>query len=117
MATIPGIEEIRSFSRFGLSVVSIVFNDNVDVYWARQQVNERLSQAQQQIPEGMRLHVFSDLHLEFGACVFPPAVRDGGLADLVLLAGDIHTDRRAPLWAAETFAAPVGFAERHLRGT
>jgi|AraplaMF_Col_mMF_1032025.scaffolds.fasta_scaffold00054_100 predicted phosphodiesterase len=55
----------------------------------------------------MRLHVFSDLHLEFGACVFPPAVRDGGLADLVLLAGDIHTDRRAPLWAAETFAAPV----------
>src|SRR6187455_594854 len=39
MATIPGKEEIRSFSRFGLSVVTIVFRENIDVYWARQQVN------------------------------------------------------------------------------
>src|ERR1043165_9453715 len=49
---IPGLKEIRSFSRFGLSVVTIVFNDNVDVYWARQQVTERLQQAQEQIPKG-----------------------------------------------------------------
>lgn len=53
MATIPDIEEIRSFSRFGLSVVTIVFHDNVDVYWARQQVNERLSMAASQIPPGV----------------------------------------------------------------
>ena len=53
MATIPGIEEIRSFSRFGLSVVTIVFNDKVDVYWARQQVNERLTVSARQIPEGI----------------------------------------------------------------
>lgn len=53
MATIPRLEEIRSFSRFGLSVVTIVFKEDVDVYWARQQVNERLSQAQSQIPEGI----------------------------------------------------------------
>ncbi|HEU5292045.1 MAG TPA: CusA/CzcA family heavy metal efflux RND transporter [Cyclobacteriaceae bacterium] len=53
MATIPDIEEIRSFSRFGLSVVTIVFHDNVDVYWARQQVNERLTQAANQIPPGV----------------------------------------------------------------
>ena len=53
MATIPGIEEIRSFSRFGLSVVTIVFKDNIDVYWARQQVNERLAEAKGQIPDGM----------------------------------------------------------------
>lgn len=53
MATIPQIEEIRSFSRFGLSVVTIVFEENVDVYWARQQVNERLAEAQGQIPEGV----------------------------------------------------------------
>lgn len=52
MATIPDIEEIRSFSRFGLSVVTIVFHDNVDVYWARQQVNERLTLAARQIPPG-----------------------------------------------------------------
>lgn len=49
MATIPQIDEIRSFSRFGLSVVTIVFEENVDVYWARQQVNERLADAQSRI--------------------------------------------------------------------
>ncbi|MFM2208054.1 MAG: hypothetical protein RL213_2029 [Bacteroidota bacterium] len=49
---IPGLKSIRSFSRFGLSVVTIVFNDDIDVYWARQQVNERLQQVQQEIPEG-----------------------------------------------------------------
>ena len=53
MATIPGIEEIRSFSRFGLSVVTIVFSDASDVYWARQQVSERLADAQKQIPPGV----------------------------------------------------------------
>lgn len=53
MATIPQIEEIRSFSRFGLSVVTIVFEEDVDVYWARSQVNERLADAQSQIPEGI----------------------------------------------------------------
>ncbi|MBI1286268.1 MAG: CusA/CzcA family heavy metal efflux RND transporter [Flavobacteriales bacterium] len=53
MATIPGIEEVRSFSRFGLSVVTIVFEEDVDVYWARQQVNERLTEAKAQIPQGI----------------------------------------------------------------
>lgn len=53
MATIPGTEEIRSISRFGLSVVTIVFKDNVDVYWARQQVSERLQTAVEQIPPGV----------------------------------------------------------------
>jgi cobalt-zinc-cadmium resistance protein CzcA len=52
MATIPGIEEIRSFSRFGLSVVTVVFNEDTDIYWARQQVSERLSEAKNQIPAG-----------------------------------------------------------------
>lgn len=53
MATIPDIKEIRSFSRFGLSVVTIVLHDKVDVYWARQQVNERLGIAANQIPPGV----------------------------------------------------------------
>lgn len=52
MATIPRITEMRSFSRFGLSVVTIVFTDETDVYWARQQVNERLAQAKAAIPSG-----------------------------------------------------------------
>lgn len=50
MATVPGIIEIRSFSRFGLSVVTVVFSDDTDVYWARQQIGERLSIAQKLIP-------------------------------------------------------------------
>ena len=53
MASIPNIHEIRSFSRFGLSLVTIVFKEHVDVYWARQQINERLSLAAKQIPEGI----------------------------------------------------------------
>ncbi|MBC5773679.1 CusA/CzcA family heavy metal efflux RND transporter [Pontibacter sp. KCTC 32443] len=52
-SNIPGIKEIRSFSRFGLSLVTIVFKEGVDVYWARQQVAERLQTVQQQIPEGV----------------------------------------------------------------
>ncbi len=51
MATIPGIEEIRSLSRFGLSVVTIVFKEDIDIYWARQQVNERLVAAKTLIPQ------------------------------------------------------------------
>lgn len=53
MSTIPGKEEIRSFSRFGLSVVTVIFKDNIDVYWARQQVSERLAEAKTEIPAGM----------------------------------------------------------------
>ena len=52
-SNIPGLKEIRSFSRFGLSVVTIVFDDDVDVYWARQQVTERLKSVQDQIPKGL----------------------------------------------------------------
>lgn len=49
-SNISGLKEIRSFSRFGLSLVTIVFNDDVDIYWARQQVAEKLQQIQSQIP-------------------------------------------------------------------
>jgi len=52
-SNISGLHEIRSFSRFGLSLVTIVFDDDVDIYWARQQVTERLQQVQSEIPEGV----------------------------------------------------------------
>jgi Icc-related predicted phosphoesterase len=55
----------------------------------------------------MRVHAFSDLHLEFAPIEFPAAVRDGALADLVLLAGDIDVKRRAVPWAAATFKQPT----------
>lgn len=53
MATIPKLEEVRSISRFGLSVVTLVFEEDVDLYWARQQVNERLSLVRSHIPTGL----------------------------------------------------------------
>jgi cobalt-zinc-cadmium resistance protein CzcA len=49
-SSIPGILEIRSISRFGLSVVTIVFGDETDIYWARQQVSEKLVRVRDEIP-------------------------------------------------------------------
>jgi cobalt-zinc-cadmium resistance protein CzcA len=53
MATIPDVIEMRSISRLGLSVVTIVFRDHVDIYKARQQISERLAEAETNIPEGV----------------------------------------------------------------
>jgi len=53
VANIPDIIELRSISRLGLSVVTVVFKDNVDVYWARQQLSERLKEAEECIPPGL----------------------------------------------------------------
>jgi heavy metal efflux system protein len=50
---IAGLKEMRSFSRFGLSLVTIVFDDATDIYWARQQVSERLQKVQSEIPQGI----------------------------------------------------------------
>ena len=46
LSNIPKLKESRSMSRFGLSLITVVFEDGVDVYWARQQVTERLQQVE-----------------------------------------------------------------------
>lgn len=53
IANLPDLEEIRSISRFGLSVVTVVFDDKVDIYFARQLINEKLKEATDQIPKGI----------------------------------------------------------------
>jgi len=53
VANIPDIIELRSISRLGLSVITIVFKDDVDLYWARQQLSERLKEAEEVIPSGL----------------------------------------------------------------
>ncbi len=53
IANIPDIIELRSISRLGLSVVTVVFKDDVDIYWARQQLGERLKEAEDVIPAGL----------------------------------------------------------------
>ncbi len=63
---IPGLIELRSFSRFGLSVVTIVFDETTDIYWARQQVTERLQQAQEQIPKGFGTPVLAPVTTGLG---------------------------------------------------
>ncbi len=52
MFGLPNLEEVRSLSKFGLSQVTVVFEDGTDIYFARQQVQERLQEAREQIPEG-----------------------------------------------------------------
>ena len=51
MNGIPRIKEIRSFSQFGISGVTVIFEEGTDIYWARQQVGERLALARADIPE------------------------------------------------------------------
>jgi heavy metal efflux system protein len=53
MGGIPGVEQVRSLSQFGLSQVNVVFRDDKDVYFARQLVNERLSGVKDQLPDGV----------------------------------------------------------------
>ena len=52
MNGLPGVENIRSVSNFGLSVVNVYFEDGMDIYFCRQLVGERLQEARNQIPEG-----------------------------------------------------------------
>jgi cobalt-zinc-cadmium resistance protein CzcA len=53
MYALPNVKEVRSISKVGLSVVTVVFKNNVDIYFARQQVFERIQAAREKIPLGM----------------------------------------------------------------
>jgi len=53
MYALPDVEEVRSISKTGLSVVTVVFKEGTDIYFARQLVFERLQDAREQIPEGV----------------------------------------------------------------
>lgn len=53
MSGLPGIESVQSVSKYGLSYVAIYFKDNVDPYFARRLVMERMPQVREAIPEGM----------------------------------------------------------------
>ena len=53
LAGLPGLDYTRSISRYGLSQVTVVFKDGTDLYFARQQVAERLQQVKAQLPDGL----------------------------------------------------------------
>ena len=55
MRGLPKIKQMRSVTKFGLSLVTIVFEDNVDIYFARQLVFERLAEARENVPKGVEV--------------------------------------------------------------
>jgi cobalt-zinc-cadmium resistance protein CzcA len=55
MRGLPDLEQMRSVTKFGLSIVTIVFKDNVDIYFARQLVFERLADAREKVPKGVEV--------------------------------------------------------------
>lgn len=54
MMGIPGLKDMRSISKFGLSQVTLIFEDGTDIYWARQQVSEKLQIATGALPTGLQ---------------------------------------------------------------
>ncbi|MBY4899253.1 efflux RND transporter permease subunit [Cupriavidus sp. AU9028] len=53
MAGLPGLEQTRSLSRYGLSQVTVIFKDGTDIYFARQLVNQRLQEVRDRLPAGI----------------------------------------------------------------
>jgi len=53
MSGLPGVEQVRSLSRYGLSQITVIFKDGTDIYLARQLVNERLQEAKENLPPGL----------------------------------------------------------------
>ncbi|MDR3378991.1 CusA/CzcA family heavy metal efflux RND transporter [Cupriavidus basilensis] len=53
MSGLPGLEQTRSLSRYGLSQVTVIFKDGTDIYFARQLVNQRIQEAAQNLPTGV----------------------------------------------------------------
>src|SRR5687767_8562444 len=52
LAGLPHVQEMRSISQFGLSQVTVVFDDSMDIYFARQIVHERIADVREQLPPG-----------------------------------------------------------------
>ena len=53
MAGLPNLQQTRSLSRYGLSQVTVIFKEGTDIYFARQLVNERITQARDKLPLGV----------------------------------------------------------------
>jgi len=70
MTGLPGIEKIRSVSNFGLSVVNIYFLDDIDIYFARQVVGERLQEARDQIPASFSEPAMGPISTGMGLVLF-----------------------------------------------
>ena len=68
MAGLPKVQEIRSVSLFGLSFVSVYFEDDMDIYFARQLTNERLQEVGDRLPEGYGSRAWDPTPQGWGRC-------------------------------------------------
>ncbi len=57
MRGLPGLADMRSVTKYGISVVTVVFRDDVDIFFARQQVHERVAEIERDLPEGVRVEM------------------------------------------------------------
>src|SRR3954467_11310990 len=81
MGGLPKLDYTRSLSRYGLSQVTVVFQDGTDIYFARQLVNERIQQVKDQLPAGVEV------------AMGPVAT---GLGEIFLYTVEARQDARAP---------------------
>ena len=85
MSGLPKVEEVRSTSNFGLSVINIYFEDGTDVYFARQVVGERLGEAGEAIPEGFGTPKMGPISTGLGIIMYYRLVDETGERSLVEL--------------------------------
>ncbi|MDX2038821.1 MAG: CusA/CzcA family heavy metal efflux RND transporter [Isosphaeraceae bacterium] len=83
MSGLPNVEQIRSVSKFGISVVTIVFHEGTDIYRARQLVGERLTQAASAIPDGYGTPTMGPLTTALGE-IFQFQVKGKGVSPMEL---------------------------------
>ncbi len=80
---LPGLREIRSISRYGLSVVTVIFEDDMDLYLIRQLVNERVTVAADQIPRQYARPIMGPLTTGLGE-VYQFTLRGEGYSPMAL---------------------------------
>jgi len=85
MSGLPKVEEVRSTSNFGLSVINIYFEDGTDVYFARQVVGERLGEAADAIPDGFGTPKMGPISTGLGIIMYYRLVDETGERSLVEL--------------------------------
>ncbi|MCB9680608.1 MAG: efflux RND transporter permease subunit [Alphaproteobacteria bacterium] len=97
LAGLPAVAELRSLSRFGVSVVTVVFDEGTDLFQARQLVAERLASARSEIPEGVGAPELGPLSSGLGE-IFQFEVRGDGLpeADRAMALRDVLEAQIAP---------------------